>query len=534
MAQDNSVEGSASFDNGNGNSRDQDDDSNESPSKRRRVFLQTMGQQLREVGVGNDSRNGGSSNTVPGTIGAVLNDSPGREHRSGRQVHIQTPESDAVPGEDDQVSTMPSSANKALWRPGEVIVSSEIHDNNAFNFDDLVDWTRSYFDHWHPPFPFLHAPTVLKYFDKMTDPHSDLSPYELIILRSVSSISLADRRQTGNVQHPIPQHLVFTSLNDAIQSAQSLLVEESTILALQAIVSIQLFLISMLRYNAASRLEALASRMAFHLGLHRCPRQSRLFSTKDAELRQRIFWSMYSIDRYICIRLGIPLGIRDADVDTCFPTVERHTQGTAEIQSESLFFHPHQCVADMVGYDGRFDLVELLARHTKIRGNITELRNRSLTHKSTEHDEAITIEAEMTKWWNDVDELLENDESMTTAVSDYHRLVLIVSRYEAIIALNKHILATTKSEAAYNSALQNCITAARAIITTIHKAVDKGDCQDGQLPRDKDSIGLMWPSFTWAIWMSTFLVIYAANENQVKYDIAIRFVASRVFPGLYH
>lgn len=308
---------------------------NERPSKRRRVFLQTMGQQLREVGLGTGSV--ASSSSAFAEIGgetAITTDSPGDQHRPARQVHIQTPESDAVPGEDDQVSTIPSSANKALWHASEVVSSTNFQENQRFDFDDLINWTRSYFDYWHPAFPFLHAPTVLELFDKITNNELELTTHEITIVRSIASISLADRRQTGVTLSPVPKRLVFASLNDAIQSAQSLLVEESTILALQAIVSIQLFLISMLRYNAASRLEALASRMAFHLGLHRCPRQSAGFVPKEAELRQRLFWSMYCIDRYICIRLGIPLGIRDADVDTCFPTSERHNAGVVETQSK--------------------------------------------------------------------------------------------------------------------------------------------------------------------------------------------------------
>lgn len=164
-------------------------------------------------------------------------------------------------------------------------------------------------------------------------------------------------------------------------------------------------------------------------------------------------------------------------------------------------------------------MLEFLSRHAKIRGSITELRNRSLAYKSTDYDEAVTINAEMTRWWNDVDEHLEASNSEASAISSYHRVVLIVSRHEAAIALNKHILATSKNNAAYQSALQSCITAARAIINTLHIAAQ------GAAQQDAESLGggsLMWPSFTWAIWMSTFLVIYAANEDQIKYDVAIR------------
>jgi len=345
MPPERSYDDSAVDNSDNGESPRNNNDGSDAPSaKRRRVFLQTMGQQLREVGVGNGSDGNLSSLfTENGGEAAPSGNTPGSEHRSTRQVHIQTPESDAVPGEDDHTSTgVSTSAIKALWRPGEVVVSPHSQEHQPLDFDDMIDWTRSYFDHWHPAFPFLHAPTILEYFDKLVDSNNPtrITAHELTIVRTITSISLADSRQTKTNLKPVPQYLVFTSLNDAIQSVQTLLVEESTILALQAVVSVQLFLISMLRYNAASRLEGLASRMAFHLGLHRCPRRFSTFPPREAELRQRLFWSMYCIDRYICIRLGIPLAIRDADVDTCFPTSERHISGTEEIHSK---FCPLTC-----------------------------------------------------------------------------------------------------------------------------------------------------------------------------------------------
>ena len=285
----------------------------ESPAKRRRVFLQTMGQQLREVGLRDGS--GEIASNFAESIGGVrdaqsLAGKPGIDRPQGRQVQIQTPESDAVPGEDDQLPTGAAmSASIDLWRTGEVLGMPITDGSDTFIFDDLIAWTRSYFDHWHPAYPFLHAPSILKYFDHVVDHGvsglTDSSLHQLTILRSLMSISLADRRQTGITMRPVPPHLVFTSVNDAVQSIQCLLTDETSLLSLQAVVSVQLFLISMLRYNAASRLEELAVRMAFHLGLHRWPVQFSAFPKEESELRQRLFWSMYCIDRYICIRLGI-------------------------------------------------------------------------------------------------------------------------------------------------------------------------------------------------------------------------------------
>ncbi|KAL5348047.1 hypothetical protein ACLOAV_006527 [Pseudogymnoascus australis] len=487
----------------------------EPPTKRRRVFLQTMGQQLREVGVLQTSPREIASSFASSTGDAShissLNETPIIGAPQHGNVQTQTPDSDAVPGMDGQPFTGPlTSASKSLWLPGEVL-TAVTDSSNAFTFDDLLSWTCSYFDNWHPAYPFLHAPSVLEHCGHVIDhgilDSTDSSKHKLTILRSIMSVSLIDRRQTGAAVRPVPPQLVFASLNDAIQSVQCMLTDESSVAALQAIISVQLLFISMLRYNAASRLQGLAVRMAFHLGLHRCPMQFSAFPREEARLRQRIFWSIYCIDRYISIRLGVPLAIRDTDINTCFPTLEKHLD---ETQSQP-------------DNDGRLDLLGFLARHAEIRGSITELRNRSVLYKQTEVDDAIAIDAKLSKWWNEVDEYLESSSSGTLPISQYHQVTLVVLRHESIIALNKYTVATSKG-LVYDAALQNCISAARCVISTLHKALVSPNTNDTGAQEASKTCGLLWPSFTWAVWMSAFIMIYAAKDGQTPQNVATRLV----------
>lgn len=315
----------------------------EPSAKRRRVFLQTMGQQLRDVGVLQTSPREVASDFASSARDASHVQSVDGTPRTGGPQHVnvqtQTPDSDAVPGMDDQPLTGAlMSASKSLWLPGEILTVPTEDGGGTFTFEDLLSWTCSYFDNWHPAYPFLHAPSVLEHFGHVIDhgvsDSTDSLKHKLTILRSIMSVSLIDRRQTAITMPPVPSQLVFASLNDSIQSVQCMLTDESSIIALQAIVSVQLLFISMLRYNAASRLQGLAVRMAFHLGLHRCPMKFSTFPRKEAQLRQRLFWSIYCIDRYISIRLGVPLAIRDIDIEACFPTLERHLDD-AQTQSGS-------------------------------------------------------------------------------------------------------------------------------------------------------------------------------------------------------
>jgi len=153
----------------------------------------------------------------------------------------------------------------------------------------------------------------------------------VVILRSIMSISLADQRQANYLNSMrYPSDLVFISFEDAIDQLQHVLTGPTSILGLQAAMSVQLFLVSMLRLNAASRIGGLINRMALQLGLHRCSTRYSTFSAAEKQLRQRIFWVLYALDRFICQSMGLPLGISDDDVDVCFPTAELHLNDEPE------------------------------------------------------------------------------------------------------------------------------------------------------------------------------------------------------------
>jgi hypothetical protein len=134
----------------------------------------------------------------------------------------------------------------------------------------------------------------------------------------------------------------------------------------------------------------------------------------------------------------------------------------------------------------------------------------------------LEIDAEYTKWWNTVDEYFSNDEG-TRNIMKAHQVTLIVSRFESVLALHRSVLATSKKSLAYNAALQRCISASRSIINTLHKALRSFGAFDGSPgERGYESTPLVWPSSTWAVWMSTFIIVFAATEGQVSRDNALR------------
>ncbi|KAJ4371457.1 hypothetical protein N0V83_004674 [Neocucurbitaria cava] len=98
--------------------------------------------------------------------------------------------------------------------------------------------------------------------------------------------------------------------------------------------------------------------------------------------------------------MGLPLGLHDDDVDVCFPITEHHL--------ENQVYRP--------------------ARHAVIRGEIIELRNKSLHYIQKDPDRATAITAKLAHWWNDVEEILDSDDEITHFANKCDEILQHLSR----------------------------------------------------------------------------------------------------------
>ncbi|KAK7404026.1 hypothetical protein QQX98_010199 [Neonectria punicea] len=424
-----------------------------------------------------------------------------------------------IPGEDDQLRRATSATTnreKLLWEPREVLCD-QIEGSTRPSFEDLVAWSKSFFESWHPALPFLHGPDTLRIFeDASKGGLASIAPLDCVILKSILSISLADGRQGAPLSKSIPSTLVFQSVDDAVASSQFALSQPASIRATQAALAIQLFLTSMLCLNAASRLGGLIVRMAFHLGLHRCPTRFPFFTAEEASVRRRVFWCIYSLERLLCQSLGLPLDIQDDDLDVCYPGEEHHGGPV-----------------DAADGAEKLQLLTFLAKHARIRGLILELRNKSLLKRRDTADRAAFVQTELAKWSNEIHDFVEEDDEAEHSsdtempsrlkISPSHRLMLLVLKHESMICLNRPGLASETSSPSYSSAFQACISAAKSICI-IFKRHRKRHRLDTNHTERRLAMPLLWPSFTWAVWISTFVLVHAAFESQVPLDSALRHV----------
>jgi hypothetical protein len=337
-----------------------------------------------------------------------------------------------------------------------------------------------------------------------------VSRLDMIVIRSLISISIGDERQaktSGSEKRQIPAILVFQSVQHVMQEIQSLLAEPTTLPLLQAAFTAQLALTSLLRLNAASRVGGVITRTAFHLGLHRCPGRFSCFSNEEIGIRRRLFWSIYSLERYLSQALGIPLGIRDDDIDVCYPDAERHVTQNPSTPN-----------------DQRLRLLCHLAKFARIRGLILELRNKSILHSHAGAREASHVNGELSQWWNEVyDDVNPIEDSAgpeseaSATLTPYHRLLLIILRHDAIIAMNRPLLAAERTNPEYKHALQTCIASSRSSLAALKRYMSS----ESYAP-------LTWPSFTWTTWMACLVLMYASWEGELPVATALKYAKMAV------
>ncbi|RAO73630.1 uncharacterized protein BHQ10_009642 [Talaromyces amestolkiae] len=419
-----------------------------------------------------------------------------------------------VPGEDDHIhrGQGQSRAHAPLWKKEELDPT-----NRPLSFEELVQLTHHYFENWHPIYPFMNAPRILRVIEQVSYRGlKSVSRADAIIVRSMISISaVKNPLDLSNVTSAaaIPVDLVYQTVHEAMTNLWELQNEASSIALLQAAFSIQLFLTSILHLNAASRVGGFVTRMTFHLGLHRCPTRYSCFTSEDVMMRRRIFWSIYCLERYLNQALGVPLSIRDDDFDVCYPQAERHS--TRED-------------AGIVLEDNRLRLLTHLAKFARLRGMISELRNKSIMHSRENLADAAEVDSVLLRWWNEVyDDVYPLDSEAEAPLQPYQALLLIVSRHEAIISLYRPLLAAHNPVAAdYKTAFQTCINSARSLLVALYDYINP--TLNNNRRRFVESPAqsrapLTSPSFTSAVWMSCMILVYAAWTGHFTNHGALRY-----------
>lgn len=407
-----------------------------------------------------------------------------------------------------------------------------------------------YFRVWHPIFPFLHGPTFLRdleIFYSARESSSSLEPAAIsraVTLQCVFNISTLHRpdlRLSASSRIRSPDHIL---------PLLGILALKCDTASIQALLAAQLYLIAIMSLRAASSVGGLVWRSILKAGLHRCPyRYSHLLS-HDRDIRKRIFWSAYTIDRFLSQALGHTLGIQDSDFDVCLPgTHDLHDQ-EGPLDSPNLGNSPGDTSShigasqsngterypscnpnaseDSVADDGvqeddaetryalqrrrdRQSVLPYYAEYSKLTGRALEMFHKSIHVRSTDQAAILCLKADIDSWWNDLPTFLQEyntgdstqqyplEDGMTGGTANWGAFFTI--EYHQLILLTKRpSLSLDPSTPEFRSALQTCIVAARTIINALETLSTYGDAP-------------FWPGFLSGAWMSGLIIVFACQLN---------------------
>ncbi|KAI1619544.1 fungal-specific transcription factor domain-containing protein [Exophiala viscosa] len=405
----------------------------------------------------------------------------------------------------------------------------------------------SFFRLWHPLFPFLHGPTFLKDMEtiyqqrrrpskptKENPTPTDLR--KLLTFQLIINIASLDRSDIL-----LPMESRIRSIGDVSRVAGCLALSHD-ITNIQAILAAELYLCATLAIRQASTVAGILIKLIHHAGLHRCPLRYAQLSLEECEIRKRIFWSAYALDRHCNLSLGDPNIIQDDDIDVCLSGPELHKAVVQQTVPQpdgdcGNSMPPPRVVPDdprvaQQNSDGpearekrlREAALTAYVQWAKLTGQIIEVFHKSINHRFPKHEQILRLTSDIETWWNDLPGFLtgESDHSgqdaepsenngatnkQTSSSSNppsflppqqhlssffkvlYHRLLLLVNRPR---------LSLDQSTPEFQHGLQVCIRASRGIVAGL-----KSHRSHGQ--------SMFLPGLLSAVWMSGLIIAFACQ-----------------------
>jgi hypothetical protein len=389
-----------------------------------------------------------------------------------------------------------------------------------------------YFKIWHPLFPFLHGPSFLHAMEAFYSDGSvgdELSNAVSEHHRACWTAIFQCVFNIASILQPdlqLAQRAKITSAADALKPANVLL-NRHDILSLQAILAIQLYLVASMSLRNASLLGGTILRAVLHAGFHRCPFRYQQLTTHDCQLRKRIFWCFYAVDRYLSQALGLPLGIQDSDIDVCYPGApENHTPrnsrsvpstsppptdvtetaGNTNFQDSSLSNTnwTSRSPSREVSPNREATLAGFVA-YGRLTGRALELFHKSTHSREIRRSAVLFLVSDVHKWWNNLPSTLQNvsmdsTESSEDAFLEMSPLFSILYKH-LILCINRPCLSLDSSSPDFCSGLQICIDAARSILSLLKTHLTKGQA-------------FFWPGLLSAAYMAGLMIAFACQLGQ--------------------
>ncbi|KGO72672.1 Transcription factor, fungi [Penicillium italicum] len=168
-----------------------------------------------------------------------------------------------------------------------------------------------FFQEWAPLYPVVHRPTILKAYEQYLNNPETLqrNPHVMAQLNLIFGIAALSSMSRTN-QDPTFFEENWSASLDSFSS-------ETSVSSLQCFILGQIYCMTKGDYRSLLRYRALGVDICHQLGMHE--NQESSGNPLEDETRKKVFWSQYVLDRFCSALTGLPVLLREEDIETQYP-----------------------------------------------------------------------------------------------------------------------------------------------------------------------------------------------------------------------
>ncbi|CAG7990985.1 unnamed protein product [Penicillium salamii] len=168
-----------------------------------------------------------------------------------------------------------------------------------------------FFQEWAPLYPVVHRPTILKAYEQYLNNAESLQRNvhvmaQLNLIFGIAALSSMPRTS----QDPTFFEQNWSATLESLSS-------ETSIASLQCFVLGQIYCMTKGDYRTLLRYRALGVDVCHQLGLHE--NEESPTNPLEDETRKKVFWSQYVLDRFCSAFTGLPVLLREEDIQAQYP-----------------------------------------------------------------------------------------------------------------------------------------------------------------------------------------------------------------------
>ncbi|KZL79962.1 fungal specific transcription factor domain-containing protein [Colletotrichum incanum] len=213
---------------------------------------------------------------------------------------------------------------RALLQPapesGRILGIEGLRDGDGFTSSSLPRdaiarrFVDAYFRNVNRAYPFVNRTKVLRNLESLGESSKRRRDADSTLLYLIMAIGCTTLQRAGQIPNDTASKF-DVAYADIIQEC---LVRED-LESIQILVLVALYSLFDPKGISTWSIAGIVSRQAMLLGLSRRSSEDKNLSAMDIELRHRLFWSIYVLDRMMAISLGLPVALIDENVDVPLP-----------------------------------------------------------------------------------------------------------------------------------------------------------------------------------------------------------------------